>query len=510
MMVRWAAMTCVLACLAGVTASASAAVKPEVTNKRRFLIPFRFDAAALQRMNARELQLLMSSNRGTSWELAQTIKPQSGKFEFQAPADGEYWFSVRMIDGFGAAHPPGPQPKTGLIVIVDTIAPTLAVNLEQVAPGRIQLTWSASDANLDPTTLRLEYLQPGTTGWQAVGVVPTQRGMTTWNIPTGGQVAIRGSISDLAGNVGETRSDVEVASPRRTPDPAKPDLRQPIASEPGADQFSESTPTDTPVPQMTIQPRTAAAGVPGLAAPLVSSSQDSRPSVVQDRWSTPEAAPQESFRPSSRQRIVNTRRFQLGYKVDDVGPSGVGAVELFITTDQGRQWYRYGEDSDRRSPFDVEVPRDGDYGFEIRVRSGAGLSLDPPLPGEKPSILVTVDQTPPRIELLPIQQGSGADLNKVEIHWRVSELHPAEKSVSLYYATSLQGPWELISDWRPDTGSYTWVVGPGNPSQFYVRAMVRDAAGNVGQIDTVQPVLVDLTRPSARIVDVEIQSGPTR
>ena len=36
-------------------------------------------------------------------------------------------------------------------------------------------------------------------------------------------------------------------------------------------------------------------------------------------------------RNTAQHRVVNSRRFQVGYTVDDVGPSGIGAVELFIT-----------------------------------------------------------------------------------------------------------------------------------------------------------------------------------
>jgi hypothetical protein len=201
--------------------------------------------------------------------------------------------------------------------------------------------------------------------------------------------------------------------------------------------------------------------------------------------------------------MVKSRRFPLGYKVDDVGPSGVGGVDLFITQDQGRKWWRYGEDPDRVSPIDVEVPQDGEYGFAIRARSGVGLTLDPPLPGEPPAIVVIVDQVPPAVELFPIQQGQGSQINHLLIRWRASDLHPVEQSVMLSYALQPNGPWEPVSSWIVDTGSWEWIVPPGAPPQFYVRVQVRDAAGNVGQAISARPVVVDLARPSARFVDTE-------
>jgi len=527
---RGRVLATILAILAGGVMTAHAAVKPVVTNKLRFRIPFRFDQQALQRMNARELQLFVSANRGGNWELAQSITPQSGKFEYQAPADGEYWFAVRTIDGSGLSHPPGPRFEPGLIVVVDTIAPTLAINLEQTPAGKIQLTWSANDAQLDMSTLRLEYTQPGLTAAESVSVVPSARGMTAWTVPSAGRVRVKGTIADLAGNVGQASAEIEAAGTGPAK-PSVPDLRAPIADGPHDDQHAEQT---LPAPGIKIEPNIAVHPQPAITTmrpgltpappslpimptmpqtPLVSDQPQFRPDVVQERWpaTVPPTPPEaQVFRTNSRQRIVNSRKFQLGYKLDDVGPSGIGGVELFITQDQGRMWYRYGEDPDRQSPFDVSVPRDGEYGFTVRVRSGAGLGSEPPTPGEPPAIQIIVDQTPPRIELLPIQQGRGSELNQLQISWRVAEEHPAEKPVSLYYAASPVGPWEPISAWRNDTGSLAWSVGPGSPAQFYVRVMARDAAGNVAHVDSAQPIVVDLARPSARIVDVEVSpsTGP--
>lgn len=513
-----------MVCL-GLTLSAEGAVKPVVTNKSRFRIPFRFDAAALARMNARELQLYVSSNRGAGWELVQTIGPQNGKFEFQAPADGEYWFAVRTIDGNGAPHPPGPKLDAGLIVIVDSIPPSLVLNLEQPAPGKVQLSWSAHDSQLDVASLKLESLQPGAAVWEPVSVAPTQRGTTTWTLPKSGAVSVRGTIVDLAGNLGQATSELGAANGKPR-DPNTPDLRHPIATDPASSERAQG-------PAIEVTPRTADASLPAPQPnalvplgplpplptipaapklPLVSQPTNQRPDIVQDRWpavtTPPEAGPYRAT--AGRQRVVNSRKFTLAYTVDDVGPSGVGGVDLFITPDQGRRWYRYGEDADRRSPFEVEVPRDGEYGFTVRVKSGAGLAMDPPVPGEPPSIVVLVDQTPPRLEVLPIRQGQGADLNQITIQWRIHDDMPSDKPIALYFAPTLQGPWEPISGWRPDTGSFQWAVGLGSPAQFHVRVMARDAAGNVTQQDTPQPVVVDLTRPSARIVDVELMPTSPR
>ncbi len=115
---------------------------------------------------------------------------------------------------------------------------------------------------------------------------------------------------------------------------------------------------------------------------------------------------------AARCRVVNSRKFQIGYKLQDVGPSGVASVELYITQDNGVTWYRYGVDDDNQSPFQVEVPRDGTYGFMLGVRSGAGLASDPPQNGDLPAIVVAVDLTAPRLEIVPVEQGHGRNAGR--------------------------------------------------------------------------------------------------
>lgn len=522
--VPWSLMIC-----AGLAAAdplaASTAGGPVVTNKNRFRIPFRFNAAALERMNARELRLYVSSDQGNSWELAQSIGPQAGKFEFQAPADGEYRFSVKTLDGRNQLHPPGETYETGLTVVVDTAAPSFDLALQQITPGRIELSWNAIDSNLDVATLRLEYRQPGIDDWQLVSIAPRSAGQTSWTLPQGGIVAVRGTISDLAGNVANAQSQTQIEPDGASAPAKKPDLRQPIAGKnpelaersPLGDRFVPSNIAQQPLPSVIANPTPSTAPQAVVernsvmipqATKFITENSETRPEIAKDRWSDSAAPAEPQFAPAStsaaRQRVVASKRFQIGYKIDDVGPSGVGNVELYITQDNGQTWFKYGDDADHKSPFDVEVPQDGEYGFAIRARSGVGLSIDPPLSGEQPAIMIVVDQTPPTLEMLPIRQGQGLHVNQLQLRWKTSDAYPSDKPIALYVSHTANGSWESISSWRTDTGEFVWTVSPGAPPQLYFRVVARDAAGNLTQAVTPRPVIVDLTRPTARIVDIEL------
>src|SRR5262245_4270331 len=100
-----------IACLAvAIGARAHAApipTAPIYTNKLKFRIPFHYDSNELSRLGAREIRLYVSRDRGRNWQQVQAVAPDAGKFNFQAPADGEYWFIVRTLDGKNHLHPDG-------------------------------------------------------------------------------------------------------------------------------------------------------------------------------------------------------------------------------------------------------------------------------------------------------------------------------------------------------------------------------------------------------------------
>jgi hypothetical protein len=201
--------------------------------------------------------------------------------------------------------------------------------------------------------------------------------------------------------------------------------------------------------------------------------------------------------------LVNSSTFRIAYELEDVGPSGVSKIELYITENGGTSWFHYGSDNDRTSPIVAKVPRDGNYGFSFRIRNGAGLVATPPQPGERPEINVSVDQTAPTANLEPIQQGQALHQNQIVIKWNASDRELDENPIALYYATQETGPWELIKGWTANSGTLPWTVPSAVQSNFYIRLDVRDAAGNITRIDGETAYTVDQSRPKARITDVE-------
>lgn len=548
------------------TAASASLPEPIYTSRQAFRIPYQYDPQEIARLGAQEVRLYVSRDRGQQWQAVQKVSPQAGKFDFQATGDGEYWFAVQTVAQNGQLHPGGAVFQPGLIVIVDTTKPSLQIDLKQAEPGRIALQWSISDASIDTSSIVLEFTQTGMTNWQQIPVKPSAAGQTSWAIPSGGLVAVRGRVRDSAGNEAQSQYQVNI-SPLESQPPAStgsPDFNAPIASAPhplltaipspgrtgasgvnpptlnslpGSAPANSATNTllDTltgrtspgyasgspvpvpggfsPQPTAGLTPGTLqSGGYSGGGSGGIPSSEDqpggSLPwqqrsvSSIPGTGNSSQIPAYEVPQPAGH-RTVKSRQFNIDYRIDDIGPSGISTIELFVSQNNGDKWYRYGVDEDHRSPFEVEVPSDGVYGFVMRVVSGAGLTDPAPQPGERPEISIVVDSSPPVVNLFPLQQGQGADANRILITWKADDQKLADRPIALSYAANPDGPWQQISDWLPNTGQYIWNVGQGIPPRLYVRVVARDAAGNLARVDTPQPVLVDLAKPTARIVDVE-------
>ena len=54
----------------------------------------------------------------------------------------------------------------------------------------------------------------------------------------------------------------------------------------------------------------------------------------------------------------------------------------------------------------------------------------------------------------------------------------------------------------PNTGKYAWRVPAGLPAKVYLKVSARDAAGNVSEVVTPEPILIDLMKPRAKITSI--------
>jgi len=495
--------------LAAFPSSTSLAQESLVTSVSTFQIPFDVESSPGEPVEG--FAVLFGSRNGSAWEKLQTVSASEGGFQFSAPGDGTYGFAVRMMDAQGNLQPVAGAMTAELEVKVDTSAPSLQLEASEIAPGQVMAGWKCSDPHLDLRTLAMEYSEGRDGRWKPVRLNPAPQGQTVIQVLPGAVVSIRGTISDAAGNRAEESSQVVLnAMPRNSGVPATPAPAVPAPAQAmGLSPFQQTTPSSAAVP-----------GVPGQGFPGSSSVTSVSGGPVAQSFGGPGAVgsgfgvgPGANFPAGASQvssddgpAFVNTSVFDISYEIEVVGPSGVGAVELFVTEDGGRQWFRYGTDPDLQSPFAVDVQGEGTFGFAVRVKNGLGFSDPPPQPGEIPTIVVTVDQSAPQIEF-PQPSLTAEGNGVVVLNWKVRESNLAGNPVRLEYSTAPNGPWTPVTDWQPDTGSTQWAVRPGTPPAVYFRLLARDVAGNVGTGQPPQPVLIDMKRPSVR--GLRVQSSST-
>ena len=623
-------LTCLSFVLAWGISSASAA-NLLYTRATRFRIPFQFDATQLERSNAKEVKLYVSTNKGLSWELAEVAPLSQKHFLVRADREGEYWFNVRTLNDLKQEIDSGLPKQAELKVIVDRQQPRISLQVRESGSNQFQVSWKADDEYLDPSKLQIAFLNPTSNTWDQI---PTNQESTgELQIPRLGQgdILVRVAATDLAGNktvVEQSTGQVSTGSPSSNasltlPSPQSAETSQAVI--PGSHEMEEGSglllpsaqPLETSIPADNItmqihaadhslnqgisiqQSQSVSHSVPNrasksgsimispghnipesaldvhnapqvipstthsttgpdiskpkaltlpdhnssmnstLALPSSNGLETKRSSSGTSNFQLPHssttipaqsisqrspgtgssapiptpnydgmALPNQERRDAAQTlpngiRMVKSTQFQIDYQIENLGPSGVGDVELFITQNNGRKWWKYGIDPDQKTPFQVRVPQDGQYGFAIRVRSGAGLMSSPPRVGEPPELIVVVDKTPPLAQLLPLQRGAGGVLDQVTLRWSVKDPNLSSAPVFLAYSTQPSGPWTPITHWMPNSGSYIWKTGNHVPSSVYLKLTARDLAGNITHVQTPKPVLLDFSKPRARFVDVQ-------
>lgn len=532
-----------------------AAVEPAAesipTRLMSFGVPFTVSA---QDPLPQEVQLYVSGDRGVTWSLygrkrpAANMAPEESEFPFRAARDGLYWFALRTIDRSGHARPDGPlQPE--LKVLVDTTPPQLELNANVGAAGELATSWKIYDQHLAYESFKLEYQPAGPAtsapAWQSVAVeLPRDgalrtllTGNTSWWAKTdAAAIDVRAEVRDTAGNVTVVNRRVNLPRVAKQPDQNKTaqppaydpftrpaqsrgELAAPPSVPPNSDLASTPWPADNeasglaqgnsrPAPASTTRGGQFRSDVVGFRPP----SSPVNPSTA-DQAIEPSAVPASGVRTAKENilpRMTNSRRFNLRYDVDTVGPSGVASVELWATRDGGRTWNSWGADPDRTSPYVVDVDEDGVYGFRVVIANGEGLAGHPPQPGDAADIWVGVDTTLPTARIVSAPFGIGPYAGHLTINWEAADDHLRERPVALLFSETADGAWQTIAAGLSNTGQYQWRVDARVPRQVYLRLEVRDEAGNVGFDQLARPISVEALVPKGRILDFQPISVPDR
>lgn len=393
--------------------------------------------------NISAVLLHVSDDFGRTWRYLGYAQANQRSFPFRAPKDGWYWFAVQTQDRQQRYFPPNMNLAVpGLKVCVDTAAPQIYLKGTINAAGSASLDWEIRDESFDPATMRVESRAAGSGAWVPLAVQTLATGSHVWN-PGPGQVEVHLLVRDKSGNLGE----------------------QTLQLVPG---------------------QTKTAGVQGAVAAGAG------------------GAATGSGQPSNV-LMVNHKRFQLNFKVDEVGPSDISRIEVWYTRNGGQTWSKYPQDAEKTPPCILEVPEEGRYGFTLIARSGVDLSEPPPRPGDPPHIWVEVDETKPQLKLLAAEVGRGVDQGNMTFVWTAADRFLGPNPITISYGTTAEGPWTpATKEPLANLGRYVWKMPEsGLPFQFFCKLDCVDQAGNKSSVITSTAVKVDLATPKARVVGVE-------
>jgi len=536
-----------LATEAGVSASGRALPEPIATRQTLFAIPFQIDEPTSGSRQPVEVQLYVSVDRGVNWQLYGKTPPTQRRFMFRAVDDGEYWFLVRTLDQFGQLWPQetgGPE----LRVVVDTTPPKLELQARQEQAGQITTRWNIDEAQLNPDSLKIQYRTDADGLWHSVAIgrqdldtsASSHSNEVAWVPPVDSkQIQIRAEVADKAGNPAVSHAQIDLVANRPRNSVADPDPGAWYSS--SSDIASEASAgiqrPGVAVQEASISSTEDADADPAdsqYAANTYSDDRDWDGQYADDRYSQDpysgsrntqtgsvaaevNPAVQRRFDPSNEPgtasnhenlssvttpKPVNSRLFELDYAVEAVDSSGIARVELWSTRDDGQTWEQFALDDDNRSPMRVKVAEEGRYGFRVVVTSGAGLGGRKPKRGEIPDVSIIVDLTKPTARIITVEPETGSDSGSMVITWDADDAMLADRPISILSSRTPGGPWTTIATGLENTGHYLWRADRLASDGAYLRLEALDAAGNVGEFETRQPIGNDRQRPAVFIRNV--------
>ncbi len=190
------------------------------------------------------------------------------------------------------------------------------------------------------------------------------------------------TVADKAGNSKTVALQLPDGLPRAGLDGSTDDPSDPSVPPPRGTFASSESERSSPAPILVGPSPDARRGCRSRRWPASSTSGSFNPfraeRLADERQGPGSAAQGEAPDPSNPPIQVASPKFGLKYEVEDAGPNGPAAVELFVTNDGGRTWFSRGEDPDRASPFPVDLGGEGTFGLKLVAKSAANQGDQPP------------------------------------------------------------------------------------------------------------------------------------
>jgi hypothetical protein len=169
--------------------------------------------------------------------------------------------------------------------------------------------------------------------------------------------------------------------------------------------------------------------------------------------------------------------FRIPFETE-AGSPRMKEIQLYVSTDQGRNWQPSARVLPEQGFFTFTAERDGLYWFAVRTID----LLDRPYPatmdGARPGRKVIVDTHPPVVDLRPLPAREGT----VGVSWDIRDDNLDVASLRLEYRLSGSAEWRPLNPQAVATGQYSW--RPDTNAGIEVRLHVKDRADNATERTT--------------------------
>jgi hypothetical protein len=472
---------------------------PAVQTPRHYSKSLTFDLPVVMdqadRVNLSEFRLYVRTPT-SGWKLQDAGPQNMTRFCCRVTQDGEYWYLLTTVDRGGKQSPSDVNMEPPVMrVIVDTTAPVIQVHPWTSPDNDLCVRCVMQDANPDAGGLRAVCRTDS--GDLPLEPVSSQPG--AFRLKGGDMMRFPVVLTarDLAGNVATKEINVrEFLGAALAPAAKTPNTIAQIGGLPDAKTLVPPPRNDLPPPRvdrveepgkvLTFPP--APPPIPPMAGAL-DPTQKIAPPLLDTL--NPGGVPHQ---------LINTTRAKIDFRIDQVGPSGVGKVEIYMTPDKGHSWHRLAEHTQKSPPAEINLPGDGVFGIRIVASNGNGFGGRAPVRGDSPHYVVEVDTTAPFVQLRSAELMAGA--GHVELRWNATDNNLGATPVSLYYRTKTDGPWQDIAKNVKNDGMYRWTFPRDAGGQFFFKIEVTDKAGNLAQEVSRQPIVIDMSEPRITVVGV--------
>ena len=200
-------------------------------------------------------------------------------------------------------------------------------------------------------------------------------------------------------------------------------------------------------------------------------------------------------------QYVAARDVVIEYGVANHVP--VTAADLWVSTDAGQTWQEVADAGTKPGVAHYTAPNDGRYDFYLVLHGEGGDSSPPPMAGTEPVTTVVVDTATPLLQINDTAvRTEPDDRQAVAMQGTLVEENLSETGIHIFYRTDDSG-WH---DGGPVTfmdGQANWMVPSDVTTNFDIRLVVADRAGNQG---TTEPMEIALVGKTAVAVAVD---GPS-